>query len=895
MQDRNTQGMWGRYALFIFLSFAILLINIYVMSIVNPPKPRGQRAGPAGGMAAAPADVAGGELPVEAEKAPGQPQPPDTELQPGQPGPAEADAEKPAAEPAEAEPEPVVEQPEIPPQWVTLGSLDPSSGHRMLVTLTNRGAAVVRIELNGHRFHNLEDRSGYLGQVVMDETAGGDGCPVHVVGPGTPAAEAGLIAGDLITKLGEREITGFRSLRTALLETKPKQTVTLTVSRQGEERELPKFRLRHRPLEVVRPEAGVPLNHSGGQLHGLRGLRPDVDSPLSFLCTLSRLDDQKLDKLREELDDLKKKLERVKDEVDQSKKNEEGLRGEQLTVVNKRLAEIKRALSKFRNNDRDEGIAPAFDDLRVVDLEISKIGQEIDELKRLHLEIDGVELRSGNWEVVPGNTEARVAFRRVLPKWNLEITKTYWLGDGYDLGLKVEVRNTGETERKVAYQLDGPNGLPTEGYWYANKIGRRWGAVGLRDVAVSVEGDIPDMIPCAKIAGGDLDPPWQDKSLTFVGVDAQYFAAVMIPQKGNFEEIWFAESQPLLVGPVDPKWTKLANTSCRMVSTLETLGPGDVLSHSYEIFVGPKKPALLAEYGLEELVYYGWFGWIAKFLLGVLHMFYALVRNYGLAILMLTVLVRSCMFPLSKKQALGAQKMAELQPEIRKIQEKYKKDMEARTKAQQELFKKHNYNPLSGCLVLFLQLPIFIGLYRGLMVDVELRQAPLISESIRWCSNLAAPDMFLDWSGFMPAFVTSKPGFFMLGPYLNLLPILTIVLFLMQQKMLMPPPADDQAAMQQNVMKFMMIFMGIIFFKVASGLCIYFIASTLWGLAERQLLPKRAAPASDDGTRQSKPRPARAPPRAVRSGDGAAARKKRTEGDGAPAAKKKKKKSRGKR
>ena len=86
-----------------------------------------------------------------------------------------------------------------------------------------------------------------------------------------------------------------------------------------------------------------------------------------------------------------------------------------------------------------------------------------------------------------------------------------------------------------------------------------------------------------------------------------------------------------------------------------------------------------------------------------------------------------------------------LQPEIKKIQEKHKNNAEARTKAQQELFRKHNYNPLSGCLPIFIQMPVFIGLYRSLMVAIELRDAPLISNSIRWCSNLAAPDMLFDW------------------------------------------------------------------------------------------------------------------------------------------------------
>ena len=177
--------------------------------------------------------------------------------------------------------------------------------------------------------------------------------------------------------------------------------------------------------------------------------------------------------------------------------------------------------------------------------------------------------------------------------------------------------------------------------------------------------------------------------------------------------------------------------------------PAQSLTDRFVLFAGPKRPPLLDQYKLDDLVYYGWFGWVAKPMLAVLHLFYGVVHNYGLAIILLTVLVRLCMFPLSRKQALSAQKMQELQPEIKKIQEKYKKDMEARSKAQQELFRKHNYNPLSGCLVLFIQLPIFVGLYRSLMVDVELRDAPLISEAVRWCSNLAAPDMLFNWSGWI--------------------------------------------------------------------------------------------------------------------------------------------------
>jgi YidC/Oxa1 family membrane protein insertase len=227
------------------------------------------------------------------------------------------------------------------------------------------------------------------------------------------------------------------------------------------------------------------------------------------------------------------------------------------------------------------------------------------------------------------------------------------------------------------------------------------------------------------------------------------------------------------------------------------------------------------------------------------------------------------MFPLSRKQAISAQKMQELQPEIKKIAEKYKNNLEARNKAQQELFKKHNYNPLGGCLLMFIQLPIFIGLYRSLMVDVELRQAPLIP-GLRWCSNLAGPDMLFRWDSWMPGFLADETGW--LGPYFNLLPVITIALFLWQQKMFMPPATDEQTAMQQKMIKYMMIFMGVMFFKVASGLCIYFIASSLWGIAERKLLPKTMAKKPAGPVEQ--PAMVRAAPAASGNGASGRARKK---------------------
>jgi YidC/Oxa1 family membrane protein insertase len=227
--------------------------------------------------------------------------------------------------------------------------------------------------------------------------------------------------------------------------------------------------------------------------------------------------------------------------------------------------------------------------------------------------------------------------------------------------------------------------------------------------------------------------------------------------------------------------------------------------------------------------------------------------NYGLAIILLTVLVRSAMMPLSRKAAKNAQMMQELAPEMKRIAEKYKNDMEKRGIAQRELFAKHNYNPFGGCLLMLVQLPIFIGLYRSLSVDIELLQAPLIP-GLRWCSNLAGPDMLWYWEPYLFA-ILGDPGDGWLGPYLNVLPIITIVLFLVQQKMFMPPPTDDQTRMQQQMMKYMMVFMGVLFFRVPSGLCVYFIASSLWGIAERKMLPPPQKPDSSLVAVAPKPKP----------------------------------------
>ncbi len=226
------------------------------------------------------------------------------------------------------------------------------------------------------------------------------------------------------------------------------------------------------------------------------------------------------------------------------------------------------------------------------------------------------------------------------------------------------------------------------------------------------------------------------------------------------------------------------------------------------------------------------------------------IPSYGLCIVVLTVLVRGLMFPISRKQQLMTFKMQQLAPELKKLQEKHKGDRQAMAAAQMDLYRRHGVNPFGSCWFLLLQMPIFMGLYFALQESIHFRLAPFWPT---WIPNLAAPDMMIDWGQKIP--LISRPqdygSFLYLGPYFNLLPVIAVVLMIFQQKMMTPPPADEQQAMQMKIMRYMMIFFGLMFYTVAAGLCIYFIASSVWGFAERKLLPKfkpdAGGPVSSEG------------------------------------------------
>ncbi|MBR0191434.1 MAG: membrane protein insertase YidC [Thermoguttaceae bacterium] len=796
-RTQQNQPQQGGCSQFFFLLAILLLFNLLVMRACAPEE-QGQTENSSLTQALQsvttpekmePSENAEkAEAPAKEEDAPKAEVPAETpavELQP-------AEVVNPEAAPAETAPAETTSPTDAmakpntnPVEYLTLGSVDPASPYRMLVTLTSEGAAVARVEMNEARLASMSDekdfKGGYIGELNCDADAEAvGGALVQVVGDGTPAKAAGLLPGDRIQKVNDQDVANAVALTETVRKFRPGTKVSLTVNRAGQKIKAEAM-LTREPVSVIRPEVESASTQSLAD--ALKGIPSNRKNNASFLTTFYSFGEQSLSKL-----DL----------------------------------EVKKQI--------------AYDDYTLLDQFVNQ-------------EILGFDMHKASWKVEASSVDS-VTFLYEMPAYGMEVRKTYRLvqveekqrrdesSPTYHLTLNITVKNVGTQDRTMAIQQDGPTGLLTEGNWFCSKAGRGWGMTGIRDVLIGFEGNsTPNYYTCTNIAGGKWGKQilCSQKPLKYIGVDAQYFSSILIPEK-DASSLTVERFAALRVGNVTKGLEMRTNTSCRVISNAKTLKPGEEATQQFTVFIGPKRPKLLSQYSLDNVVYYGWFSFIAKILVAILHFFYAIFGNYGIAILCLTALVRLLMFPLSKKQIMGSIIMQKLQPEVKRLNEKYQDPME-RQRAQMELFRKYKYNPMSGCWVMLIQLPIFIALYRALLVDVELRQMPLFTESIRFCSNLVAPDMFFCWKDFMPTWVSSGVGIFGLGPYLNLLPILTIAIFIIQQKIMMPPALDEQAKMQQNMMKFMMIFMGFLFFKVPCGLCIYFIISSLWGLLERRFMP----------------------------------------------------------
>ena len=260
-------------------------------------------------------------------------------------------------------------------------------------------------------------------------------------------------------------------------------------------------------------------------------------------------------------------------------------------------------------------------------------------------------------------------------------------------------------------------------------------------------------------------------------------------------------------------------------AALETLAPGASNSYEYNIFYGPKKLTLLNEIGfnLGKIVYFGWFDVIAKPMLYLLNWFYSVAHNYGVAIILVTIILKAIFWPITQKGLKSMKNMQKLQPKVVKLKEKYKDDPTKMNAEMMSLYKTYKVNPLGGCLPMILQIPVFFALYKVLLQSIELRHAPFML----WINDLSAPDRL--YLGFDI-------------PYLGGLPVLTLLMgasMFLQQKMT-PTTADPT---QARIMMFLPLIFTVMFVNFASGLVLYWFVNNLLSILQQYLINRQKKPA----------------------------------------------------
>jgi YidC/Oxa1 family membrane protein insertase len=264
-----------------------------------------------------------------------------------------------------------------------------------------------------------------------------------------------------------------------------------------------------------------------------------------------------------------------------------------------------------------------------------------------------------------------------------------------------------------------------------------------------------------------------------------------------------------------------------------TVPPGESVAVSERLFVGAKEVELLDRYReqfgiplFDRAVDFGWFYFLTKPLFHILHFFYGLVGNYGVAILLLTLLVKLVFYPLANKSYRAMSQMKKLQPEMMRLREQYGDDKMRMNQELMALYKNEKVNPMSGCLPIIVQIPVFFALYKVLFVSIEMRHAPFFG----WIQDLSAPDptTLFNLFGLIP---WDPPSFLMIGIW----PLLMGATMLLQTK-LNPQPADP---MQAKIMMLLPVMFIFLFATFPAGLVIYWTWNNVLSIAQQWLIMKR--------------------------------------------------------
>ena len=381
-----------------------------------------------------------------------------------------------------------------------------------------------------------------------------------------------------------------------------------------------------------------------------------------------------------------------------------------------------------------------------------------------------------------GAEKKSIDFSLVTPAGVHLIKRYTFIGTGYGIALDniIQNRSASVQDGSLLTLLRNHSVKPTE------DAGRYevFGPTTLSETGIAFDA-IADLAKAEKT---------YSKTVKWTGFGDKYFLDAVLSKDNSIHSVSMKDANGVL--------------EQRISSAKISLNPGTESTISYNLYIGPKDIDILKAQGerLEEVIDLGWFAIIAKPLLHSIKLFYGYLHNYGLAIILITVILKILFFPLTHKSYKSMKEMQKLQPKMQELKEKFKDDRDGLNRSVMELYKTHKVNPLGGCLPMVVQIPVFFGLYKALMFSVELRHAPFYF----WIQDLSAKD---------PYYVT---------------PIIMGVTMFIQQKMT-PTNMDP---MQAKMMLALPVVFTAMFLNFPSGLVLYWLVNNILTIAQQMYINK---------------------------------------------------------
>jgi len=400
----------------------------------------------------------------------------------------------------------------------------------------------------------------------------------------------------------------------------------------------------------------------------------------------------------------------------------------------------------------------------------------------------------------------------VLERGGLTVRKQWTFDpDGYDFDLAITIANNTGHVVHTRLPFSWPaTARETPEYKSLALVARHDGTV--------------DRVPIPSVGssgflgfGGHEPGPLNEADVEWFGVETQYFVGVLAPTRTSGIDVEFV---PLEKG-------KHAAAVSRFAQAL-ALPSGQSVTQEMRGFIGPKLDDELESFGANLVTSinrgYSWLAPLVRFFEWLLTVLYSIVPNYGVAIIILTILVRVATLPIVQRQMKSMEKMRLVQPRMKELQEKFADDRERLSQETLKLYKETGANPLSGCLPMLLQMPVFIGLFYALQSSIELRHAPFML----WMNDLSAPDMLFVIPGLEIPF--------------RVLPVLMAASMVLQAKLAPTSPDPQQAQMMMTVMPIMML---VLFYQFPSGLVLYYTLSNFLGIAHQRWVGRNLQPAQE--------------------------------------------------